>query len=593
MKQLFKKIQCLPLLNKIVTKFIFSHVFLASFSIALVGIFLLTATNNFIKKSVNDSNLEKAKATAAEIYLFVKNTFNLLSFATEFPDINSMESFRQTLRINKMKVDYSFYRNIFVVDTTGTVVASTVLGQDSSAFTDTTFFPDIFRKEMAISPVFIAENKPPFITVTTPIYQFSRIAGALAAEVDVNFIWSLVDSLSMKIPNGIVYILDAHGIAIAHPDRKLVYSQKNFSELPFVQNLLKGKEGVGSYTDPVSGEKIICAYTPVEELHWGIVVSQSEATAFAVSRSILNKLIIIIIGSTVLASLLAVIITRNLVKPLKSLVEGVKRLYEGSPPGRIEVPGTEELATLAREFNRMTENLENVQKKLKKAERLATMSKFASVVAHEIRNPFNSIVINMQVLKRGMARRESYERLANFMDSIDAEIRRIDGLIQNYLSLTKPPDFNLEPHDINAVIDELIILQKARAKKQSITIERHADRKSLALSIDADQIKQAFLNIILNAFEAMPEGGTLAVGIHADHGISGYPGMVRITFADTGAGIKPEHLSEVFDYFYTSKRSGTGLGLTVTQQIIEGHNGTIEIDSSPGSGTTVSIFLPK
>ena len=140
--KIFRKL----LLNRIVSQFIFSHVLLVTLSIALVGIFLLTATNNFMRESVNNRNLEKATTTAREIYSFVQNTFTILTFATGFQDINAMESFRQELALNRLKIDYQFYRDIYVIDTTGTVVASTELGTPDTLFADTTIFPLIAEK---------------------------------------------------------------------------------------------------------------------------------------------------------------------------------------------------------------------------------------------------------------------------------------------------------------------------------------------------------------------------------------------------------------------------------------------------------------
>ncbi|MFC1731365.1 ATP-binding protein [candidate division KSB1 bacterium] len=588
--KIFRKL----LLNRIVSQFIFSHVLLVTLSIALVGIFLLTATNNFMRESVNNRNLEKATTTAREIYSFVQNTFTILTFATGFQDINAMESFRQELALNRLKIDYQFYRDIYVIDTTGTVVASTELGTPETLFADTTIFPLIAEKKQNISAVHIdVEENEPMVIVTTPIYQLDRYVGVLHVEVSIKFIWDLVDSLSQNITGGMVYVLSDNGTVIAHPDRKYVFGRENFGKFDFVQRLISGEIGTGRYIDPANDyEEFICAYTPVEQLRWGIVVAQPESIAFEVFHDTVTNLIFIIIGSIILASLLGVVITRNLVSPLNSLVNSVKRVYEGSLPSRVSVPQTEELATLAIEFNRMTENLDNVQKKLQKAEQLATMSKFASVVAHEIRNPFNSIVINMQILKRAMANQESSERLENFMDIIDTEIRRIDGLIQNYLSLAKPPEFKRATTDLNVLLDELILLQHAKASKQSIEVNRTSDQEPLIVSVDANQMKQAFLNIILNAFQAMPEGGKLGIDIAVRHNDKNYENTVRILFSDTGTGIFPEDLPEVFEFFYSTKKSGTGLGLAVTKQIIQGHSGSISVESKTGEGTTVKVYLP-
>jgi len=588
-----KKILPKNIFNKIVSQFIFSYVFLVSLSIVFVGFFLITETNNFIKKSVSENQLEIARRSAKEIYYFVHNTFDILSYATTTNEINEMQPFKQQRILDELQINNKFYRKIFVVDTTGSIISTTEIGVKDTLYKETEIYNSASQLSQYISPVNI-KDKRPVITVARRIMQFERKVGILAAEVDVSFIWELVDSLSYNVPGGLVFIVSDKGKVIAHPNRILVYNNEDFSGLPFMGHLLSYNEGTRLFKDPYNNnEPMLCAYKPVEELRWGIVVSQTKSEAFAVSRGILIKLIYIVIGSIIFASILGILITRNLVQPLKRLVEGVQRVSEGAVPGRIDIPRTDELATLAHEFNNMTENLEKIRKKLQMAERHATMTRFASVVAHEIRNPFNSIVINMRVLKRGMEKHENPERLEQYMEMIDQEINRIDGLIRNYLSLTKPGEFKPAPTDLNVLLDDLILSHHAKAVNQSIRIERESEEESLIIPADADQLKQAFLNIILNSIQAMPDGGMLKIAVLVHHDNKKHPSTVKVLFQDTGVGIKPEHLPDVFEFFYTSKPSGTGLGLAVTQQIIRMHHGTIEITSAPNHGTTVSVYLPK
>ena len=338
---------------------------------------------------------------------------------------------------------------------------------------------------------------------------------------------------------------------------------------------------------------MICAYIPVPELYWGVVVAQDEAVALAVSREILTRLIFIIIGSIILASVLGIVITRNLVQPLKSLVEGAQNVSKGALHSRITIPRTDELATLAKEFNIMTENLEKTQSKLQMAEQLATVSKFASVIAHEIRNPFNSIVINIQVLKRGMEKKENKERLEQYLEIIDSEIKRIDDLIENYLNISRPQEFKPESIDIDVLLDELILANHAKAVKQHIKVERKSELESPNIVGDQDKLKQAFLNIILNSFQAMLDGGKLKISVTDTQHNWRKQTYVKVIFEDSGVGIDSSNMPNVFDYFYTSKTKGTGLGLPVTKQIIEMHYGSIDIISTPSHGTTVIINLPK
>ncbi|MFC1492803.1 ATP-binding protein [candidate division KSB1 bacterium] len=592
MTKLKNKIASLPFWNKLVSQFIFSHVALASLSIAIVGIFLISGTNSYVSRKVRETNLEKVRNSASEISYYVNNTLNLLSFTAKLPRFFS-QSFIRDQTLNQMALDFDFFNSICVVDTNLTILSSTEISERNNKYPYPDFYYEAAGKERHISQVQIVNNLP-MTRVAFPIREFENFAGLLIAEIRLHFIWELVDELSEEIEDGMMYLVSSDGTVIAHKDRKIVWSRENYSKFPFIGNLIAGSEGTASYIDTeMNNLSMICAYTPVEELNWGVVLIQSEEKAFEVSSKMLNDFIFLIIGSIILASLIGIHITRNMTQPLKFLVEGVKRVSKGSLLETIKVPKTEELATLAAEFNKMTENLVEIQKKLKQAERLATVSKFASVVAHEVRNPFNSIVINMQVLKRGMKKGEKQEKLEQLMDVIDSEIRRIDGLIQNYLSLTRQKEILKDTAEINAVIDEVILAQHQRAVKNNIRIKRNSDIKSIHIPVDSDQIKQAVLNIILNAFDSMPKGGKLTIGIMDKHENTEHSDKIIMSFEDTGCGIPGESLSEVFDFFYSLKHGGTGLGLAVTKQIIDSHNGEIEIYSEVDKGTTVLVYLPK
>ncbi len=589
MLEIIKNILRNKIFNRIASQFILSYIVFATIAIASVGFFLLNETEEFIRLSTQEKQLEIAKRSASQITYFVENTFNSLTFATEIQDVYLMQPFNQEKILDMLKINNDFYRKLYITDSTQAVTATT----DFAVLQNPPVELDRNRLSRNIVPVEIIENRP-VITVSIPILQYENFVGTLAAEVDVSFIWDLVDSLSAQLTGGQVYIVSSRGEIIAHPNRRLVYSNENLSSFPFVQNLLDGQNGTDFYNDPfIENTRLICAYIPVPELYWGVVVAQDEAVALAVSREILTRLIFIIIGSIILASVLGIVITRNLVQPLKSLVEGVQNVSKGALHSRITIPRTDELATLAKEFNIMTENLEKTQSKLQMAEQLATVSKFASVIAHEIRNPFNSIVINIQVLKRGMEKKENKERLEQYLEIIDSEIKRIDDLIENYLNISRPQEFKPESIDIDVLLDELILANHAKAVKQHIKVERKSELESPNIVGDQDKLKQAFLNIILNSFQAMLDGGKLKISVTDTQHNWRKQTYVKVIFEDSGVGIDSSNMPNVFDYFYTSKTKGTGLGLPVTKQIIEMHYGSIDIISTPSHGTTVIINLPK
>ncbi len=578
--------------NKLVSQFIFSHVALASFSILFVGSILISTMNSYIQPSVTDSLLQKAKNSATQINHFVNSKLDLLSAIARQPQFFSEELNRQQI-IDKLKVDNNYYKSISVVDTSMMIISSTdIINQNNNRYPFIEFYYNAVEADRHISPVYI-ENDRPYIRVASNISVFENFVGLLIAEIDMKFIWTLMDTLSNDIQDGYTFLISSDGAVIAHKDLNVIFNQENYGGLAFIQKLIAGDEGTELFNDPFTENRsMICAYTPVKDLSWGMVVTQAEETAYEVSRRLSRDFVIMIISGTLLASFIGIILTRNMSQPLRFLVAGVKKVSEGSLLETIQVPRTEELATLAIEFNNMTTNLRQMQNKLKHAERLATVSKFASVVAHEIRNPFNSIVINMQVLKRKMKRGEKRDSLEDMMDIIDMEIRRIDGLIQNYLSITRPNPIQKHQVDLSVLLDEVILSQHERAASQSITFKRDFTSESVVINADGDQVKQAVLNIFINAFQAMKDGGKIDISVKTDHKNSRYKGFVELSFRDYGVGIEPEIIPEVFDFFFTSKRSGTGLGLAVTKQIINAHNGEIFITSEPEHGTVVKIYLP-
>jgi signal transduction histidine kinase len=229
-------------------------------------------------------------------------------------------------------------------------------------------------------------------------------------------------------------------------------------------------------------------------------------------------------------------------------------------------------------------------------ERLEALSRFAALVSHEIRNPLNSMNINMQIIRRLIDRKEvSPERRIKYLEVISSEISRINDLVTNFLTIARPPELNLIRTDIHQILQEVILIQTARAASQGINIRHRFTPDSISGMFDYNQLKQVFHNIIINAFEAMEEGGTLFINtsiINKENSARELKYYVRMEFKDTGVGIPREILRDVFEFYHTTKRAGSGLGLAIAKQIVEGHKGIVYIDSMPKVGTSVFIELP-
>ena len=219
------------------------------------------------------------------------------------------------------------------------------------------------------------------------------------------------------------------------------------------------------------------------------------------------------------------------------------------------------------------------------SERLAAIGSTAARIGHEIANPLNGIYLTMQLVEQRLARQPSTDdRVATDIVRVKREIARLNQLVQEFRALSRQQTYNFRPTPLHELIDDVVELQEPLFEARGITVQRLAAAGDPSVSLDQDKIKQALLNLVKNAAEAMPHGGTLAIAVTAGEG------EVLIEITDTGQGIPPD--TDVFAPFFTTKKEGTGLGLIIVRQIIAAHGGSITYDSQPGKGTKFRITLP-
>ncbi|RMH18804.1 MAG: GAF domain-containing protein [Acidobacteria bacterium] len=227
--------------------------------------------------------------------------------------------------------------------------------------------------------------------------------------------------------------------------------------------------------------------------------------------------------------------------------------------------------------------------RLHRADRLAAVGQLAAGVAHEVRNPLTAIRSTMQYLMRSFDPQDAKHAMVG---ELIGEVDRINATISDLLSLARAGTFERAALDLVALLEQTLGLIEVQARKHGVAIEQRVERRPLIIEADANQIKQLFLNLILNALQAMPGGGRIRVAVAVEEGGDRGPEVARVTIADDGAGIPRQHLDRVFDPFFTTKHEGTGLGLAICHGIVERHGGEIELDSIEGEGTTASIRLP-
>ena len=221
-------------------------------------------------------------------------------------------------------------------------------------------------------------------------------------------------------------------------------------------------------------------------------------------------------------------------------------------------------------------------------ERFNALTLLAAGVAHEIGNPLNSLTIHLQLMERKL-RKFPPDQRGDLDDSVRVareEIRRLDFIVSQFLRAIRPGAMQTQPADVNAVLEESVSFLNAEIADRDILVELDTARNLPPLELDRDQMKQAFYNVIRNSFQAMKSGGILRITTALE------PDYVSVSFSDTGGGIAPENMGKVFDAYFTTKSSGSGLGLLIVRRIVREHGGEIELRNDTGRGLTVVIRLP-
>lgn len=350
----------------------------------------------------------------------------------------------------------------------------------------------------------------------------------------------------------------------------------------------------------------------------------------------LGPALLVAAAALLIAVLVAALLAQVLLRPIHVIRSGLTRLGQGEFGVTLDLPPGDEFGELGTFFNTVSQQLadkqlgsgksggpnappqtavEQLKSTLAYSRKLVALGRLTAGIAHEVKNPLNAIVIHLELLRTkirnlaavpaepqpvaasagmlGLAAPQDVlpapvQGVLQHVEIIEKEIRRLDEVVQGFLKFTRPEDLRLQPVSVPTLFEEIQSVVTPEAQKSRVRVVLECQASVPEVNGDAMMLRQAFLNLAINGCQAMPNGGTLRLACASASG-----GRVEVRVEDTGAGIHPEHLSRIFDLYFTTKDHGTGIGLSMVFRIVQLHDGEIEVQSTPGRGTTFRVLLPR
>jgi signal transduction histidine kinase len=457
-------------------------------------------------------------------------------------------------------------------------------------------------KEWNDSPAFLRkEELPDGVSLSLSVVRTNTTVAdkslyiVAGHRLDKNFLASLVLPAGMR---ALIYTnLDPSFVASSLLGEKIDADQVD-RFAPLVEQLQKQPQPlvqtIGWTNDPADAETFhaIPLTGRNNELLGVFFVGSSRRELVLLTRQILKIAAAVAAAALFIGLLVSFWISARITKPVEELAEGAREVATGRWDTRIEVRGSDEVGLLATAFNDMTRTLAVQKERLVQTERVAAWRELARRLAHELRNPLFPMQITIENLQKAR-KLDAKQFLEVFQEStatLKAELANLNTIVSRFSDFSKMPAPQFVRVNVNEVLRNAVRLfepQFNAVGKPTITPELFLTEPLSDIDADPDLLHRAFQNLVLNALDAMPAGGTLTLRT------SESDGNVRIEVADTGKGLTPEECSRLFTPYYTTKQLGTGLGLAIVQSVVSDHHGTISVTSEQGRSTTFRIDLPQ
>jgi len=541
------------------------------------------------EQSVGSGNQALAKQVAEQIELYFQNNVRVLSsIGTEIRGTRLEEWQKQRILTNHV-LDFPEFREISLFDGGGRLRA-TSRAQGATALT----IPDSTEwsgktSEFYVAPPHIDTDALPTTTIAVPLPGGVEEPGWIIAEISLEELWRTVDRI--RVGNkGYALLLDQDAALIAHgnaDDKELIAGRE--AAMPDERAIAEQARNTPAAAAPRMfrnrrGEELQGVAATIANPRWTVIVEQPTDDAFAVANNLRVQLLTAIGIALTGTIILGWVWGRSFIQRIFALTRLTRAIAEGHMEQRVRLSGHDEIRQLGDAFNSMADRLVELQEEIRKQERQAMFGRIAAGLVHDLSHPIQNIGNSCKLIQKMF---EDLEYRETFKKTVERELVIIKRVLDDLRNIARPIPLERFPVDLNRTLAEAAEAMEQHAETAGLTLRTELAPEMLVIEGDVFALGRVYRNLILNAIQATAPGGLIVVATEA----RGDRAQVRIY--DTGCGIPPERIGQIFEDFVTTKRRGLGLGLAISKKIVEQLGGQISVASEVGKGTTFVLDFPR
>ncbi len=576
-------------MKRITGRFVLLIATAAVLPLLLYGLLSVSKLTSGTEQSVSLGNQALAQQIAAQIKLYFDNSHRVLASIAENLRGTQLQRWQQEEILRNHVLDFPEFREISVFGAEGRLKVSSRVGPSTLIIPSAAETENGTSSRFYVATPYIDTDALPTTTMAIPLVGGSDERGWVIAEISLEELWRTVDRIKVGT-RGYALLLDEQGNLVAHgnPNDKTLIARRAAAtdeEKKLADAARKNQsplEAPKFYNS--RGEELLAVGAAIDNPRWTVIVEQPTDDAFRLSQQLKVQLFAAISLALLGTVILGWVWGRSFIQRIFALTRVTRAIADGRMDERVALSGQDEIRQLGDAFNSMADRLVELQEEIRKQERQAMFGRIAAGLVHDLSHPIQNIGNSCKLIQKMF---EDAEYRETFKRTVERELVIIKRVLDDLRNIARPIPLERFPVDLNRTVADAAEAMEQHAETAGLTLRTELSPETIYIEGDVFALGRVYRNLILNAIQATAPGGLIVAASEA-HG-----DRVQVRIYDTGCGIPPERLGQIFEDFVTTKRRGLGLGLAISKKIVEQLGGTISVASEVGKGTTFVLEFPR